>query len=88
MTKSDDLVKPEEGTEAELHWLRGYEAGIKTMRVEKPTNMLCDLQQRHLNAVRNRDEPLRQNLFEAIEWFVWAFPDVEEEHKRRFDQSE
>jgi hypothetical protein len=77
-------TRPEEGTEAELHWLRGYEAGVDTMRAEVPVNMLLDLYRRHRQAALRMDEAERQRLLDLIQEMEWAFPDAKQEVDRRY----
>lgn len=78
-------MRPPEGTDEELYYLRGYEEAVKVMREEVPINMLSDLQRRYVNAHKEyKSQEEIDKLLEAIEWFTWSFPDVENKHRERY----
>lgn len=50
----------------------------------KEAMMLLDLYRRHLRAMRNHDEELRERLFLLIAEFEWAFPEAAEEVNKAY----
>lgn len=51
---------------------------------EKEVRMLTDLYWRHMQAFREKNEPLRKRYFDLISEFEWAFPDAANEFQNRY----